>query len=63
MKSLIARLIRPFIEEAISELYVERAQTADAHGICGLDRIFFTLLGDDPQAPQSDLPRPSTARE
>ena len=52
MLKFIARLARPIVEEAIEQIYARRAAQADAAGISGMDRIFFKVLGGDPQEPE-----------
>lgn len=48
---------RPIVEEALRQIYVERASAAKTMGLGGLDRIYFILIGDslDSQPePQAD---------
>ena len=49
MIKFIARLIRPIVEEAIAQIYARRGAQADADGISGLDRVFFKVLGGEPE--------------
>ena len=49
MLKFIARLARPIVEEAIEQIYARRAAQADAAGIGGMDRIFFKVLGGEPE--------------
>jgi hypothetical protein len=52
MLKFIATMVRPVVEEAIEQIYARRAAHADAAGISGMDRIFFKVLGGEPQEPE-----------
>jgi hypothetical protein len=58
MLKFIAKLVRPIVEEAIEQIYARRAAQADAVGIRGLDRIFFKVLGGEPQEPETSSQEP-----
>lgn len=57
-----AKALRPVIEEAIRQIYTERRKRAVAHGVQGLDRLAFMVLGElalpgVPQLPPAGAPR------
>jgi hypothetical protein len=58
MLKFIATMVRPVVEEAIEQIYARRGAQADAVGISGLDRIFFKVLGGDPQEPETSSQGP-----